>query len=362
MIKRTAMALQTAYADLVDKCMDDEFLDNLKIEEGKYTTKTIKGKEYWYFQYPDKETGKWKQKYMGRETPELRDKIDKSNELKEARAHRRDIVRSLIRGGSGVAPTRQMGPIIAKLNEAGVFRLRSVLVGTLAYQTYGPMLGVRLGSSALQTEDIDIAQFQSISIAVGDEINTDTMLEKLQEYDEKFTPVSKPLHEKDPISYKSGNIRLEFLTPNRGPDSDTPAKLEAIKTSAQPLRFLDFLIYNEIKSVVLEGAGVLVNVPDPTRYALHKLIVAQRRDKRNRAKINKDLIQAQSLLEVLIEDRPYDVKDFWEELKSRGPKWETAAKASLELINPTVKTKFYELVDEQKVEAELVSASIPTPK
>ncbi|MBL3684602.1 hypothetical protein F2981_18295 (plasmid) [Sinorhizobium meliloti] len=47
--------------------------------------------------------------------------------------------------------------------------------------------------------------------------------------------------------------------------------------AAQPLRFLDYLIYHPIRAVLLHGAGVLVNVPAPQRYAIHKLIVASRR-------------------------------------------------------------------------------------
>ena len=55
-----------------------------------------------------------------------------------------------------------------------------------------------------------------------------------------------------------------------------PASLPAIGTHAQPLRLLDFLIYEEFPAALLYDAGLLVNVPSPARYAIHELIVAQR--------------------------------------------------------------------------------------
>ena len=83
-----------------------------------------------------------------------------------------------------------------------------------------------------------------------------------------------------------GGVRVDFLTPNEGPDTDAPQMLPALKTNAQPLRFLDFLIRAPAPAVVLHASGVYVYVPAPERYAVHKLIlslyrpaVAARRDK-----------------------------------------------------------------------------------
>src|SRR6266550_169816 len=72
--------------------------------------------------------------------------------------------------------------------KAGVFRLRGVLVGTVAYQTYAAMLGIRPPLASLQTEDIDIAQFKNVSVAVED--RTPPMLAVLQQVDKTFRAVS----------------------------------------------------------------------------------------------------------------------------------------------------------------------------
>jgi len=65
------------------------------------------------------------------------------------------------------------------------------------------------------------------------------------------------------------------------------------------------------------------------RYALHKLIVAQRRRADEGDKANKDLAQAQVLLGALLEDRPDDLADAWSSLRKRGRTWKSEAMKSL---------------------------------
>lgn len=75
--------------------------------------------------------------------------------------------------------------------------------------------------------------------------------------------------------------------------------------SADPLRFLDFLIRDPIRTMLLHRSGVPVVVPDPSRYAVHKLIVASRRntDGQGPAKRDKDIRQAALLFEALQQTR-----------------------------------------------------------
>lgn len=160
---------------------------------------------------------------------------------------RRDLVRSLTAGGGVPAPPAAFGRVIEALAASGVFRLRGVLVGTAAFQTYAPMLGIRLGSAVLATADIDVAQFRSISVAIEDRVRP--MLETLCAIDSAFRPVSKPLHGEAPIAFMGASLRVEFLTPMRVPDA--PAALPALGTASQPLRFLDCLIYREVPTAIL---------------------------------------------------------------------------------------------------------------
>src|SRR5579859_3613201 len=259
-------ALQTAYADLLDKLLDAQIM-SLEGEEGGFVSKTVKGRKYWYLQKRD-DTGALKQTYVGPESEDLLARIERHQEIRETQRVRRDVVRSLVRGGAMAGPPPRVGRVLQALSDGGVFRLRGVLVGTVAYQTYGPMLGVRLGSAAMMTEDIDLAQFRSVSIAVEEQIPS--VVDALRSAEPDFEPVTKPLHDHAPISFISHGretkrheaLKVEFLTPMRGPDEDGIAKLPALGTGAQPLRFLDFLIYQEQKAVILHDAGILVNVPD----------------------------------------------------------------------------------------------------
>ena len=93
--------------------------------------------------------------------------------------------------------------------------------------------------------------------------------------------------------------------------------MPALRGHAQLLRYLDFLLYQEVNAVALHGAGIPIDVPEPVRFALHKLIVAQLRHQgvaRSAAKAKKDLQQAQALIAVLARQRPDDLKDIWREL------------------------------------------------
>ncbi len=73
------------------------------------------------------------------------------------------------------------------------------------------------------------------------------------------------------------------------------------------MRFLEYLLEDSQGAAVPFRSGVLVNVPDPARFAVHKLVVSQRRPVAQQVKAKKDIQQANELLDVLLEDRPGDV-------------------------------------------------------
>jgi hypothetical protein len=200
-----------------------------------------------------------------------------------------------------------------------VFRLRGVMVGTVAFQTYQAMLGVRLPAASVQTGDVDIAQFKTISVAVED--STPPVLDVLKEVDKTFRPVPHLVDGRRVTSYTAkGGMRVDFLTPNEGGETGEPQALPALQTDAQPLRFLDYLIYEPEPAVILHNAGIYVHVPAPARFAVHKLILSRRR-REGAGKRGKDVQQAAALLRALAELRPHDLKQAWDEARERGPKW-----------------------------------------
>ncbi len=311
-----ALIVQTTYAELLERSAATSFEEAFS-EAGSFTPKTINGRRYWYFQAATAQGRS--QRYVGPESPELLERIKHHKERRDDERERRALVSTLVRSFGLPAPLPQIGEIVAALAGAGIFRLRSVLVGTVGYQCYAGMLGLRLPGTLVQTGDIDIAQFTNVSVAIGDQ--TPPMLEVLKGIDKTFREIPHISDSRFASSYiAKGGLRVDFLTPNEGPDTDSPQSLPALQTDAQPLRFLDFLIHEPEQAVVLHGPGIHVRVPAPERYAVHKLIISMRR-RAGVAKRDKDLQQVEVLIEALVEKRAGELKLVWEEAHKRGPTW-----------------------------------------
>jgi hypothetical protein len=310
------LVVQTTYAELLERCAATAFSEAFS-EDGTFTPKTINGRRYWYFQTGSAE-GRT-QRYVGTESPELLERIAQHRQARDDERERRALVSTLVRSFGLLPPITEIGEIVAALARSGVFRLRSVLIGTVAYQIYPAMLGIKLPGALLQTNDIDVAQFASISIAMGAE--TLPMIEVLKGVDKTFREIPNISGNGPAASYTArGGIRVDFVTPNEGADTDTLQMLPALGTNAQPLRFLDFLIRDPAPAVLLHGSGIYVHVPAPERYAVHKLILSLYRPAAI-AKRDKDLRQAERLIEALAGTRPGALKDVWEEAYERDPHW-----------------------------------------
>ena len=103
-------------------------------------------------------------------------------------------------------------------------------------------------------------------------------------------------------------LRVDLLVPTRGTDYPTIAVPE-LKAHAKGLPYLAYLLGVSQEVPILSPHGaVLVRVPVPERYAIHKLIVSQLRSKTS-AKPEKDLRQAATLIEALVERFPGAVED-----------------------------------------------------
>lgn len=332
--------LQTVYADLLDRVNAVAFAEAFPAD-GTFTAKMIRGRRYWYFQKPIS-SGRVQQ-YVGPESPELLARIAAHKAARDVQRDQRSLVATLIRAANLSKPPSQIGDLVEALAKERVFRLRGVLVGTVAYQTYSAMLGVRLSATLMQTGDVDVAQFADVSAAIGDA--TRPALEMLQSFDPTFQPIPQ-INSQGASSYRTRHLRVDFLTPNRGKDTEQPQKLPAFGTDAQPLRFLDFLIRDPEPAVLLHGAGVLVSVPSPQRFALHKLIVARRR--REGGKREKDVLQAQALLDVLVRRRTHDLASAWREAFARGKTWQRLLGEGLGLLHPATRDAVLRAVGERR--------------
>lgn len=350
MVERLSLATQTTYADLTERAWRSHLQDLVAGTGGSAYTRTVRGRAYWYWQPPTVGGKQPSPRYIGPDTARNRERISDLYKAKDARRERREMVRAL-RGAGLPTPDRRTGDILAALAEAGVFRLRGVVVGAVAFQCYPGLLGVRLPASLARTSDLDGAQFHAISLAVADRIDVDleTLLKRV---DPGFRAVPDPMDSRRVLRYalEAGGEEIysvDVLAPLRGPERGRLTRLRALGADAQLLRFLDFLLYQEQNAVALHGNGVPINVPAPERFALHKLLVAQMRRAvpRNRVKAQKDLDQAAALIDVLLTDRPDDLADTWRELRERGPSWRQKADRSRQLLPQATRDAFTQAIE-----------------
>jgi hypothetical protein len=324
---------QTLYSELAQRSLDAHFSTEFSID-GRFVSMESGGRRYWYFDQA-KEGGGKNRRYVGPvDDAEITKRVESFKDVKADNRARRKLVSTLVREAYLPRPESFVGDIIGALAEAGFFRLRGVMVGTVAFQCYSALLGVRLSNTIMQTGDADFAQFHSISVAVGDTMPP--VIDVLRQVDPTFREVPHQTDNRYSTQFATrSGYKVEFLTPNTGSNdyADRPAQMPALGgASAQPLRFLDFLIHQPVRAVVLHGAGLPILVPAPERYAIHKLIVGSRRriDDDGTAKSRKDRQQAQTLIETMIELRQGEtIADAYMEAWDRGPGWREAIESSM---------------------------------
>ncbi len=316
------------YADLRERLEVFEAMRTIARLPGEFVTKTVKGNIYHYFQ-ATLPTGR-SQIYLGPDNESVRRLIEirRAGE-KDVRADEVMLQRlsaQIIAGGAWpVQP--DMAKVISRLADSGVFSLGGVLVGTIAFVVMGGHLGVIWGRDARMTQDVDIATDTGISVAVP-ELKTD-IPDTLESLEMGFFPVPRLSRTEPSTSFaiRGKTLRVDILTPMRK-GSQVPVPIRRLNAAATPLRFLDFLLEDPVSAVMIAGTPCLVRIPQPARYALHKLIISQERGASATDKMKKDLKQAQALISLLHEDRPGDIALAWESLTLRGTGWVKKARVA----------------------------------
>lgn len=300
------LSIQTLYADLVQQ------VETAAGDEATVVSTVVKGVRYLRLQ-------RWvgatrTVEHLGRADNEA--VIARANTARHQMAHReerRKLVSTLRRVMPG--PTPKLGQVLDAIAYAGLFRRGGVLVGTAAYQCYPPLVGHRLPSSALMTQDADLAM-ADLTLSGDDE---DETIEKiLRRADPGFAGVPGLDLRKRPSRFRAPDgFLVDLLTPRRRQSDGDPMPLDNLAAGATPLQHLDWLIDEPIRAVALHGAGVPIMVPQPAKYAVHKLIVAQKRPSLETAKRTKDLVQADALMQALRIVAPFDLQDAFDNARAR---------------------------------------------
>ncbi|MBX3199047.1 MAG: hypothetical protein KF894_13020 [Labilithrix sp.] len=331
------ITVQTAYAELVEQLLAIDTERSIGQVPGAFVTKQIKGKTYLYFQF-SAPGGTTKQVYVGPRGPEL-DALARRFEAERAsvRRDREGIVAlaAMLRAGGAAVTDAASARVLGALAESGVFRLGGLLVGTHAFVVLGNVLGVRWPTAA-RTEDIDIAARRVLEIAVPDlQADVPRVIESLGM---GFLPVPafSPKEPSTSFKVRGRGLRVDLVTPARQ-GSTKPVVVRRLNAAAAPVRFLEYLLDTSQPAAVVDGGGILVRVPSPAHFGVHKLLVAQDRPAAFQAKAAKDVAQAAQVLAALEELRPGDVAAAWRDAASRGAPWARAlvrGRALLERRHP----------------------------
>ncbi len=178
--------------------------------------------------------------------------------------------------------------ILRRFNKAGILK-DIILIGSWSAYFYNEYFAGTsyLDRAALKTRDIDFLIHDPAKIR--HEVNVPELL-----HDLGFVIIYKG--NKGYIKLEHPDLLLEFLVLEKGRGIDKPFPLPKLGINAVALRFLNFLSSNTIK-IKIEDFYVIL--PHPANFALHKLIIFQRRLRQDKAVKDKNI--AIEILKSLID-------------------------------------------------------------
>ena len=317
-IRPIPLNFQTIYADLLQS------IGLTETEHGSVSIRKIKGKDYVYV--TTKSGATRQQRSLG---PASAPKTQaRAAEIRRAANHarvRRTTV-SVLKKAYIPGPSLPLGKVLEAIANAGLFKQGVVLVGTAAYQTYPCLVGAYLPSGALMTNDADLLVS---SFAAKNEPQD---LEKILQRADPTFKAHMSREDKLPKVFKAdNNFQVDVLT-KYGRGRKSPILIDDLACSAEALKFMEYLCEESTEAIALYGTGVLVSVPPPIRYAIHKLLIAQERRSQS-PKRAKDLSQARDLIDVFHETDSTAFEEALEGAIARGPSWKKNINASLREIN-----------------------------
>lgn len=207
-------------------------------------------------------------------------------------------VRLLVRAGYQAAD-KPSYVTLATLHLHDLFRLGATLIGSHAFGVLTNQLGIR--AEGYKTEDIDVARREELALA-----NPVDFLEILKGTGINFVEVPRLKVQEPSTSFKEAG-KSRFIVDLLAPSSNDRIGLlpvPELNAHAATLPYLAYLLGRTQTGLLLGTQGICpVRVPVPERFAIHKLIVSQLREKRD-AKVDKDIYQASVLLAALAESFP----------------------------------------------------------
>ncbi len=314
------ISAQTALAELQEQVQFAEASRSPAFLSGKIAYKTIKNRRYAYWAFKEFDGNK-REYYLGPSGKNIDALEAARNKPVPALSAIGRQASACLAQGAAVTPSKHFR-IVKRLADYQFFRAGGLLVGTQAFLAIGNQLGVVWGSGT-RTLELDFAHARpngNVAVALPANLPADAH-DALASLQMGFLPSlggSKGLASVY-VSEKEPDLRVDFITPMRR--SKELVAIAGMGVGFSPLKFLDYLIEAPSQTILLDRADAcLINVPDPARYGLHKLIVAAERGARH-PKYNKDILQAMALIDWHLARAPDLLVDAWNELSERGAGW-----------------------------------------
>lgn len=319
-------ALQTLYSSITERASTQSHIP--LHSPGSAAQKTVDGKTYTYWRVY-LASGKHKETSLGRAgEPATAAALEaRLLESAEMRVLATDV--QFLRKANFAAADNSSALTLGTLFNAGIFSHGGVLVGSHAFGALLNSLGVRLPAN-YRTEDIDIGSTGTISVAIPEDRS---FLDILRDSGIPFLEVPELDSRKPSTSFKARGqpLKVDLLVP--GTEAYETKALPQLRAHATGLPYFRYLVSNPTRGFILGKEHVVpVMLPDPARFALHKLIVSTLRDPSNALKADKDRRQASVLIDALTEKFPDWLTTAANDLeKSARPRVAMAAAQALNL-------------------------------
>jgi hypothetical protein len=318
--KEFPLATQTAFAGLDSAARQADLVRSIADVPGGFAQKEVAGRQYWYYQLktPD---GRLAQSYVGPDDAATRALIQAhaNPAAKQARQHLVQLTRAAIELGCAEIPSKH-ARVIGRLAASGLFSAGGILVGTHAFLAYQNLFGV-LWTGGAATLDLDFAHAgRNVSLALPESLTIDASAatSAIDSLKMGFVPNNNR------TSFRKADepdFDLDFLT-SRGRTEDAPVHIARLGLTMQPLRFMELSLQDPMRCTLVAKSGpIVVNLPRPERYAIHKLLVYGERSQEQRTKAFKDIHQAAALLDYLLTHDEVQMGALWSDVSARGPGW-----------------------------------------
>jgi hypothetical protein len=235
------------------------------------------GHAYWYWQVTEPD-GKLRRLSLGRDTP--KPGSGRAPESAQGRPARRLRAQSATRAfvaSGGMSMEAAHFRVMEHLARAGLFRKGLVLVGSHAFTALGNLLGLRWGSQ-LKTSDMDFARALGISLALPGNAEPLDAGRRPGTRPELFRraaarqPAALNRHHQPQDAHQA-----RFPDHHAAKETDSPA-IPRPRHRRHPLRYMDYLLGGDNRRGLVVGSYAFpINLPDPARFAIHKLVIAQAR-------------------------------------------------------------------------------------